>query len=411
MPALGEKVRQRADYTQKFNALNGRHGWLRLTPAYSVKIVEEIVSHYDKSVSILDPFCGTGTTALCAVGRGNPATTVDVNPFLAWLARAKTASYSPSALISASKAAQCAFDITRSRAVAPAPCPPIHHVERWWPQGNLELLRYLKSAISEVSADDDQVADLLHIAFCRTLIKLSNAAFNHQSLSFQEDGEGTQPALLLASEETFLDDASYVIGTAALNPVGAGSVIQGDAKDLHPELHGVHDVVITSPPYANRISYIRELRPYMYWLRYLSTGRAAGDLDWQTIGGTWGVATSRLMDWSPCGNWWLPDELDPVVSAISDANDVNGQLLSNYVRRYFTDISQHLSNLRSVLNSGAEVHYIIGNSSFYGVLVPTEKFYADLMREYGFANVTVRTIRKRNSKRELFEFAVSAQWP
>ena len=309
MPPLSEKVRQRADYTQKFNTMNGRHGWLRLTPAYSVKIVEEIVSRYDKDVSILDPFCGTGTTALCAVGRGNPATTVDVNPFLAWLARAKTANYSPSVLISASKAARSALDIARSRAVDPSPCPPIYRIERWWTQRNLESLRYLKSAIAEVSVDDDQVADLLHIAFCRTLIKLSNAAFNHQSLSFQEDKEGTQPGLLSDSEETFLEDAIYIIDTAGLNPIGAGSVIQGDAMDLDPEIHGVHDVVITSPPYANRISYIRELRPYMYWLRYLSTGRAAGDLDWQTIGGTWGVATSRLMDWSPCGDWWLPERI------------------------------------------------------------------------------------------------------
>ena len=38
----GEKLRQRADYTHKFNVGAGRHGWLRLTPAYSVKVVEEI---------------------------------------------------------------------------------------------------------------------------------------------------------------------------------------------------------------------------------------------------------------------------------------------------------------------------------------------------------------------------------
>ena len=32
-----EDIRQRADYTHKFNAKMGQHGWLRLTPAYSVK--------------------------------------------------------------------------------------------------------------------------------------------------------------------------------------------------------------------------------------------------------------------------------------------------------------------------------------------------------------------------------------
>ena len=51
------RLRQRADYTQAFNAKTGRHGWLRLTPAYSVKVVEEILSDCDEGVNVLDPFC------------------------------------------------------------------------------------------------------------------------------------------------------------------------------------------------------------------------------------------------------------------------------------------------------------------------------------------------------------------
>ena len=47
------------------------------------------------------------------------------------------------------------------------------------------------------------------------------------------------------------------------------------------------------------MSYIRELRPYMYWLSYLRDGREAGELDWKAIGGTWGIATSRVGKWSP----------------------------------------------------------------------------------------------------------------
>lgn len=54
-----EKLRQRADYTHKFNASTGRHGWLRLTPAYSVKIVEELIAQHGRPRRVLDPFCGT----------------------------------------------------------------------------------------------------------------------------------------------------------------------------------------------------------------------------------------------------------------------------------------------------------------------------------------------------------------
>ena len=44
----------------------------------------------------------------------------------------------------------------------------------------------------------------------------------------------------------------------------------------------------------------------MYWLGYLSDGRAAGELDWKAIGGTWGCATSMLNTWTPNGHGEIP---------------------------------------------------------------------------------------------------------
>lgn len=159
------------------------------------------------------------------------------------------------------------------------------------------------------------------------------------------------------------------------------------------------------------MSYIRELRPYMYWLGYLVDGRDAGELDWLTIGGTWGIATSRLGDWTTSGDCWLPDALSDFLAAIARGDKTNGILFANYVAKYCEDMSRHFDGLRSVLNRGGRIHYIVGNSTFYGVLVPTEQVYAAMLREYGFEDVAVRAIRKRNSKKELIEFDVSATWP
>jgi hypothetical protein len=43
------------------------------------------------------------------------------------------------------------------------------------------------------------------------------------------------------------------------------------------------------------------------------------------------------------------------------------------------------------------------------VMLPTEQIYAAIFREHGFQDVRIREIRKRTSKKELFEFVVSAQ--
>lgn len=86
-------------------------------------------------------------------------------------------------------------------------------------------------------------------------------------------------------------------------------------------------------------------------------------------------------------------------------------MLSNYVAKYFEDIWSHFRNLIPVLASGAELHYIVGNSTFYGELLPVENIYAAMLEALGFDKVECRAIRKRNSKKELIEFDVSAVWP
>jgi hypothetical protein len=42
--------------------------------------------------------------------------------------------------------------------------------------------------------------------------------------------------------------------------------------------------------------------------------------------------------------------------------------------------------------------------------VPPELLYAGLLRQHGFTDVTVENIRKRNSKKELFEFVVGGRF-
>ena len=401
-------LRQRADYTHKFNARSGRHGWLRLTPAYSVKIVNELIESYREPLRVLDPFCGTATTALSAACRGHTGVTTDVNPFLVWLGRAKTAQYSGVSIASAHEAGSRVMAAVNREKVEPVPAPPIHNIDRWWSPNALQFLCRLKAGIDAETDDASPERDLLLVAFCRTLIELSNAAFDHQSMSFRNDGQLPLP-IEIDMGQLFEEDLRFVLEGAADNPQGTGRVILGDSRELE-EIGDVFDLVITSPPYANRMSYVRELRPYMYWLRFLRSGRDAGELDWAAIGGTWGVATSRLIEWQRPEEPLQSALLDEVLGRIAHNDNRNGKLLANYVAKYFEDMWTHLNSLVSVLNDPSDVHYIVGNSTFYGVLLPVERIYAEMFAHLGFQGIRCRAIRKRNSKRELFEFDVSARW-
>lgn len=404
-----EQLRQRADYTYKFNTKTGRHGWLRLTPAYSLKIVEELTARYAQPRRVLDPFCGTGTTALSAAYHGHEAMTTDINPFLVWLAQAKTAHYLSREISATQEACILALDLVKRNAVEPEPAPPIHNIERWWSPRVLDFLRLLRAAIPAVTKERSPERTLLLVAFCRSLIDLSNAAFNHQSMSFKSERQ-LDIDIPIDMPGVFAKDVRYVLNGAAQNPTGVACVLVGDARNPQAAIADPIDLVITSPPYANRMSYIRELRPYMYWLGLLTNGRDAGELDWTAIGGTWGIATSRLMDWKRTAKHFGSDYLAGVIDRISHADNKNGFILANYVAKYFDDMWLHFQGLTHVLADRAEVHYIVGNSTFYGTLVSTQLLYKDMLTSLGFDEVECRPIRKRNSKKELIEFDVVGRW-
>jgi hypothetical protein len=404
-----EDLKQRADYTHKFNTKTGRHGWLRLTPAYSLKIVEEIVVNHDEARRIFDPFCGTGTTALSAAYHGHEGVTTDINPFLLWLATAKTAQYTADQIDAAKTAGEQALDLVATQAVEPAPTPALFNIERWWGPSALLYLRTLRAAIDVVSPKPGTSRSLLLVAFCRTLIDLSNASFNHQSMSFKE-AQTADLHLETDFRAIFWRDFGFVLDGAKENLHGKGVVLHGDSRDSAAYVKGPFELVVTSPPYANRMSYIRELRPYMYWLGFLSDAREAGELDWTAIGGTWGIATSRLTEWERSVGHFRSEHLTGALNAISHSDNANGPLLSNYVAKYFDDMWSHFQRLTPVLATGAELHYVVGNSTFYGTLVSTERLYAEMLSELGFKHVECKPIRKRNSKKELIEFDVVARW-
>ena len=427
---------RRDELTFRGNLRSTRYGWLRLTPAYSLKLVGEILdaARPASGAVVLDPFCGTGTTALVCAERGIAADTTDINPFLVWLARAKSHGYSAAELRTFRRRADAVRGAVERGSPEQPWCPALHQIEKWWDGETLLALGRAMAEIRRLGAGRPSAAgDLLQLAFCRTMIERANVSFAHQSMSFKRTAAGAAPARDRALREPWQpkpsspgpradaapagrevarhwEDAVAAMAEAARSPIRKPpDVLLCDARELDRRLpSGRYSLVITSPPYPNRMSYIRELRPYMYWLGYLRERRDAGELDWQAIGGTWGAATARVAKWSPACPEPVPyADFEPILARIG----AHSVLLSRYVAKYFQDMAQHCRALARVVRPGGSVHYIVGNSKFYDVLLPVEQIFAALFQAAGFERATVETVRKRTSKRELFEFLVSARKP
>ncbi|MEI6262307.1 MAG: DNA adenine methylase [Deltaproteobacteria bacterium] len=405
---MGMKVSQRSDYTFKQNQKIGRHGWLRLTPAYSVKLVKEIIENIPQDAFVLDPFSGTATTGLVASEHGLSAHCLDINPFLIWIGNAKCRNYSKSELNRLIKGVQNSLHDFKAITENDNWLPAIHNINRWWCRHTLKVLAALRQSLVNEFGEpkDNSVFSLAWIAFCRLIIETSSAAFNHVSMSFHDKVVTFEIEQIEFIYQSILDT---ILESATNCLAGAATVHLLDSMEPVSINNVKYSHVVTSPPYPNRISYIRELRPYMYWTKYLDTAREAGELDWQAIGGTWGIATSRLQNWN--GNdVEIPETLQSLVSQILETGEKNALLMAKYVWKYFHDMYLHLQNLRKSLKKGAVLSYIVGNSSFYGTEVHTEQLLESSLRSLGFTNVGSKVVRKRNSKKELFEYCVYATW-
>ncbi len=417
--SVDDSQRQHAHLTFRGNVQQGRHRWLRLTPAYSLHVVQEILEDRVENELVLDPFSGTGTTPLASAVLGIPAHSVDINPFLVWLGNVKLRVYDMRITDAIRFAARrCCEELTSLRHATRVWIPELHQIDKWWDHPMREALAILFACIEHaIGHQEPMISDLLKVAFCRVMIETSHVSFGHQSMSFKKRSGEKQQALLQAIP---ISDARTIVRTQFLTaieelaeslvkeqPIAPAQVFLGDARELERVLpERGYTKVVTSPPYPNRMSYIRELRPYMYWLNFLTNGRQAGELDWAAIGGTWGCATSNLNSWQPDPEQDIPyPQFDRIVASISKDH----KLLGRYVHKYFQDMKAHLRSLRRVMAPGGRCYYIVGNSKFYGTLLPVEEIYAVLFEDSGFITPRIKRLRKRNSKKELYEYVVYAE--
>ena len=128
-----EITRSKSELTFKANINNGRYGWLRLTPAYSARLVRDRLSCLPAGSRIIEPFSGSGTTVLAAMSLGMDVYARDINPFLVWFASVKTRCYNELQCLSAISCAQEIYSYAFKNRISDKLWePPLFNIERWW---------------------------------------------------------------------------------------------------------------------------------------------------------------------------------------------------------------------------------------------------------------------------------------
>lgn len=389
------------------------HRWFRLTPSYAPELVREMIANLDLPISahIHDPFSGAGTTAIEVSLEGFENSCIEINPFLHFVNRVCLEWSIPAAEVkielgqiqrrfekfAMSSSLETVSDFGQS-------IPPIHNVYRWWRPDVLHRLLCLKGAIHQ--GDDLRFRDFFRLCLAAALVPdLTNVTLGRLQLHFIDRSYDK-----IDVWAAFADHAEHMItDLEALNGASAQSrTIVVNGSSTNPESYRTLpkiDAVITSPPYPNRYSYVWNTRPHLYMLDFISAGKDASQIDRNTIGGTWGTATSELMKVHIAPS---NEIIRAALQGVDDRIRVKDNLMANYVVHYFNRLELHLKTLTPALTSKARLAYVVGNSWIKDEYIATDEILGRIIDGTipGMTTFRLHRFRKRHSGKDLYESIV-----
>ena len=341
----------------------------------------------------LDPMCGSGITLLEGWLAGRSVVGVDLDPLARRQSVARTSALDHQAVRGAGVAAlERAADLS---AGVSHPANPLDVLRGGMDEATRDFLDYwffpetqreLAALILAVRAEPEPgLRNLLEVVFSSTIVTKSGGVSRARDLAHTRPHRvaDKQPRRPLRQFEILLNRAADAY--ASIDPAGVGrsSVIAGDSRRLPLQSDSVN-LIVTSPPYANALDYMRAHKFSLAWLgdsiprlselrgRYIGAERQAGPD-------------------SSAGQF--PDSVRSVVDALARRDAARSRVLA----RYFGDMGAAIGEMARVLRVGAAAVIVVGPSVMRGMEIPTHQCLADIA---GAAGLDVTGVAPRSLDRD-----------
>jgi site-specific DNA-methyltransferase (cytosine-N4-specific) len=248
--------------TGDWNFVDARPDSLSGVHPYPAKFIPEIprklIQTYRpaEGLSLLDPFCGSGTTLTEAQVAGLPSIGIDLNPIAVMMSRVKTSPLPEGVGRSLSEVVELA-----QLEVAPA-LPEIPRLDHWFRPEVQAAIAVLATAIGTRGG---AARDILRLALSSIIVRVSNQESDTRYAAVQK-AVGRDDVF-----RQFVRAAWRIVEAlrARPTPLPEAVVIEADVLDLDPAvINRPVGLVVTSPPYPNAYEYWLYHKYRMWWLGF-----------------------------------------------------------------------------------------------------------------------------------------------
>lgn len=369
--------------------------WFRVKEAFSPLFVRDVVkSLATPPATCLDPFGGSGTTALTCQFLNIAPTTVELNPFLADLIEAKLTTYDPSEVSAAreriaSSLATFDPDLQTEYTSAPATLIEPGVNERWiFDAPVMRRIAQYRHAITALN--DPRHRRLFTVLLGSILVHLSNVVINGKGRRYRGGWQKVQRTAVhvdVAFQAAF-ENALYDIVRLPGRAYRDYRLLRGDSRQRLGELTGPFDLVLFSPPYPNSFDYTDIYNIELWVLGYLATAADNTALRTSTLRSHVQIKRDHA----------LPTQSSPLLGTVIEGlESVRSTLWSRQipgmVGSYFADLAEIMMNSHRMLSDDGRIAMVVGDSRYADVIVPVARILGELGRDMGLEVDRITTLR------------------
>jgi DNA modification methylase len=366
--------------------------WFHFKEAFSPKFVADVLGSVPYRVDrCLDPFGGSGTTALTCRMLGLKSVTVEVNPFLADLIRAKLAPISAATFTSEYEAVVSYLRPSKTDE-APIPGMPAT-LKQPGVAGKFvfseDVYRGVRAILRRSGTMQGDHARLLRVLLGSVLVPNSNVTINGKGRRYRRESSRRPKtaANLVGSLDDAVDMATTDLTEFAGLPRGQHRVLRGDSRS---ELSKVSeaDIAIFSPPYPNSFDYTDVYNLELWMLGYLGSSGHNTALRQQTL------RSHVQTRWTDTPRAATSKRLQAVIRSLSGKRaELWNRHLPEMIGFYFDDLYAIFRHMRRILKPGHHVVVVIGDSQYAGVHVDVGKILVECVADLGFRLIKKGEIR------------------
>ena len=414
------------------------HRWVPWVAGFSGSFVTGVLNKVrtnGKSLRVLDPFAGVGTTLVEALKTGDDAVGFEINPYAALACRVKTniALYDAEKLADAIERFDNYADVNLRPNVKPSSKPPSGFRSRV-PFFSSNVESQVLACLDFIGNERTEwIREIFQLALGAVMVGFSNYSC--------EPSLGTRAG----AGKPGIDDADVpgIVKGKLWDMYNDIVDCQQDFMAGHPRVAEIHpksymkhanhvtpesiDVIITSPPYLNNYHYIRNTRPQLYWLGFVDGAADLKAIERHSFGQFWQtVRTGPKLQLRP-DIAHLRDQIDELRHRNVDKGAYGGPGWANYATSYFNDCQDFCEITKVLMRPRGSVVVVIGNNILQGIEFKTDRIFAEIAETEGFELVDIHLVRSKRTgnsvvnspvrvgkvsqRTRLYETAVELRWP